>query len=89
MVCLRRYVMDALTKPTLSSLEQIIGVAEDCTVSIEQHILEECLIIQNELGQKTTMNCRMNSVGATIRQVCNHVNKRTIFSYEEGYTIGM
>lgn len=81
--------MDALTRPTLSSLEQIIGCAEECIVDIEQDINNECLIIRNELGQKTTMNCRMNSVSATIRQVCNHVNKRTIFSYEEDYIIGM
>ena len=81
--------MDALIRSTLSSLEQVIGCAEECTVSIEQDLDKECLIIRNELGQKTIMNCRMNSVGATIRQVCNHVNKRTIFSYEEDYVIGM
>lgn len=82
--------MDALTRPTLSSLEQIIGMAEECSsVEIEQDIDKECLVIQNELGQKTIMNCRMNSVGATIRQVCNHVSKRDIFSYEEDYIIGM
>jgi len=81
--------MDALSRPTLISLEQIIGNAEGCIVSIEQDLDKECLVIQNELGQKTTMNCRMNSVGATIRQVCNHVSKRDIFSYEENYTVGM
>jgi hypothetical protein len=81
--------MDALSRPTLSSLEQIIGNAEECIVSIEQDIDKECLVIYNELGQKTIMNCRMNSVGATIRQICSHVSKRDIFSYEENYTIGM
>ena len=82
--------MDALTRPTLSSLEQIIGMSEECSVvTIEQDLDKECLIIRNELGQKTTMNCSMNSVGAIIRQICNHVNKRTIFSYEEDYIIGM
>lgn len=81
--------MDALSRPTLSSLEQVIGNAEECIVSIEQDLDKECLVIQNELGQKTIMNCRMNSVGATIRQVCNHVNKRDIFSYADNYIIGM
>lgn len=80
--------MDALSRPTLSSLEQIIGCAEKCTVSIEQDIDKEQLIIQNELGQKTIVNCRLNSVGATIRQICGHLNKRTIFSYQDDYSIG-
>ena len=33
-------------------------------------------------------NCSMNSVGATLRQVCEHINNKTLFSYEEDYTIG-
>ena len=37
---------------------------------------------------KRYMNCSMNSVGATLRQVCEHINNKTLFSYEEDYTIG-
>ena len=81
--------MDALKVQTLHALEQVIGDAEDCLCRITQDTDKEILCIENNLGQHTTMNCRMNSVGATIRQVCNHVNKRTLFSYEPNYTIGM
>lgn len=82
--------MDALKTETLHALVQIIQDAEDISdVRITQNLSEEVLIIESEnCGFKTTMNCRMNSVGATIRQVCSHINKRTLFSYEEGYTIG-
>lgn len=82
--------MDALNVKTLRALEQVICVSENLTdVQITQDTDKEILEIKNDLGQHTTMNCRMNSIGATIRQVCNHVNKRTLFSYEPNYTIGM
>ena len=82
--------MDALKTETLHALVQIIQDAEDISdIRITQNLSEEVLIIESEnCGFKTTMNCAMNSVGATIRQICMHINKRTLFSYEEGYTIG-
>lgn len=82
--------MDALKTETLHALVQIIQDAEDLNdVRITQNLSEEILVIESKTcGFKTTMNCRMNSVGATIRQICKHINKRTLFSYEEGYTIG-
>ena len=82
--------MDALKTETLHALVQIIQDAEDISdVRITQNLSEEVLVIESEnCGFKTTMNCAMNSVGATIRQICSHINKRTLFSYEEGYTIG-
>lgn len=81
--------MDALKDTTLRALEQVIQDAEGLYgVTITQSTVDETLVITNELGCKTTMNCRFNSVGATIRQVCKHINNRTLFSYEEGYTIG-
>lgn len=82
--------MDALKTETLHALVQIIQDAEDLSdVRITQNLSEEILVIESEnCGFKTTMNCRLNSVGATIRQICMHINKRTLFSYEEGYTIG-
>ena len=81
--------MDALKDSTLRALEVVINDAEDLSdVRITQDIGSEVLLITNELGQRTVMNCAMNSVGATIRQVCKHINKRTLFSYEENYNIG-
>ena len=81
--------MDRLKDSTLRALEVVINDAEDLShTQISQSTVDEALLITNELGQRTVMNCAMNSVGATIRQVCMHINKRTLFSYEEGYTIG-
>lgn len=81
--------MDALKPITIRSLEHIICVSEDLlNVKITQDLEKETLTIVNEFGQKTTMNCKFNSVGATLRQVCKHINNKTLFSYEEDYTIG-
>lgn len=82
--------MDALKTETLHALVQVIQDAEDLSdVRITQNLSEEVLVIESEnCGFKTTMNCSMNSVGATIRQICSHINKRTLFSYKEDYTIG-
>lgn len=82
--------MDALKTETLHALVQVIQDAEDLNdVRITQDLEKEILVIESEnCGFKTTMNCAMNSVGATIRQVCKHINKRTLFSYEENYNIG-
>lgn len=81
--------MDRLKDSTLRALEVVINDAEDLShTQISQSTVDEALLITNELGQRTVMNCAMNSVGATIRQVCMHINKRTLFSYKEGYTIG-
>ena len=81
--------MDRLKDSTLRALEVVINDAEDLShTQISQLTIDESLLITNELGQRTVMNCAMNSVGATIRQICMHINKRTLFSYEEGYIIG-
>lgn len=81
--------MDALKPRTIHALEHIICVSEDLlNVKITQNLEKEELIIVNEFGQKTVMNCKFNSVGATLRQVCKHINNKTLFSYEEDYTIG-
>lgn len=82
--------MDALKSETLHALVQVIQDAEDLDdVRITQDLEKEILVFESESCRfKTTMNCSMNSVGATIRQICKHINKRTLFSYEEGYTIG-
>lgn len=81
--------MDRLKDSTLRALEAVINDAEDLShTQISQSTVDESLLITNELGQRTVMNCAMNSVGATIRQVCMHINKRTLFSYKEDYTIG-
>lgn len=81
--------MDALKPHTIKAIEHVICVAEGLlNVKITQSSVNETLVITNELGQKTVMNCRMNSVGATIRQICKHINNKTLFSYaEEDYTI--
>lgn len=81
--------MDALKPRTIHALEHIICVSEDLlNVKITQNLEKEELVIVNEFGQKTVMNCSLNSVGATIRQICKHINDKTLFSYEEDYTIG-
>lgn len=83
--------MDALNKETISALEHIISVAEDfhLNVNITQDIEKEELIIEDQNCERTTtMNCAMNSVGATIRQVCRHLAKRDLFSYKPNYVIG-
>lgn len=82
--------MDALKQETIKALEHVICIAENLlNVKITQSSVDETLVITNELGQKTVMNCRLNSIGATIRQICKHINNKTLFSYtEEDYTIG-
>lgn len=80
--------MDKLADKTINALQQVINCAEGVTCNITQNLEKEELIIVNEFGQKTVMNCSMNSVGATLRQVCKHINNKTLFSYEEDYTIG-
>ena len=82
--------MDALKSETLHALVQVVQDAEDLNdVRITQDLDKEELIIEDQNHERIThMNCSMNSVGATIRQVCKHINNRTLFSYEEDYTIG-
>lgn len=82
--------MDALKDNTLRALEHVICVSEDLlNVQITQDLEKEILIIEDQNHElKTTMNCCLNSVGATIRQVCEHINNKTLFSYEPNYTIG-
>lgn len=80
--------MDKLANRTIDALQWVIDCAEGVTCSITQDLEKEELIIVNEFGQKTVMNCKFNSVGATIRQICKHINAKTLFSYEEDYTIG-
>ena len=81
--------MDALKTETIHALEQIICASEDCFCRITQKLADESLIIENSIGQKTVINCRMNSADATIRQVCRHIYNKDLFSYEPNYTIGM
>lgn len=80
--------MDKLANRTINALQQVINCAEGVTCNITQNLEKEELIIVNEFGQKTVMNCRFNSVSATIRQICKHINDKTLFSYEEDYKIG-
>ena len=80
--------MNRLATRTINALQCVIDCAEGVNCSITQDLEKETLTIVNEFGQKTTMNCSMNSVGATIRQICKHINNKTLFSYEEDYTIG-
>lgn len=82
--------MDRLKDNTLRALEQVICAAEDLTdVKITQDLEKENLVIEDlNLERTTVMNCAINNIGATIRQVCKHINNKTLFSYEEGYTIG-
>ena len=83
--------MDALKPCTIKALEHIICVSEDLlNVKITQDIEKEELVIKDQNHELTTrMNCRFNSVGATIRQICKHINNKTLFSFdEEDYTIG-
>ena len=83
--------MDALKPWTIKALEHIICVSEGLlNVKITQDLKKEELVIEDQNHELTThMNCRFNSVGATIRQICMHINNKTLFSYaEEDYTIG-
>lgn len=82
--------MDALKPRTIHALEHVICVSEDLlNVKITQDLEKEELVIKDQNHERIThMNCCMNSVGATLRQVCKHINNKTLFSYEEDYTIG-
>ena len=73
--------MDRLKDSTLRALETVINDAEDLSnTQISQSTIDETLLITNELGQRTVMNCALNSVSATICQVCKHINNKTLFS---------
>ena len=82
--------MDTLKQETINALEQVICASEGLlNVKITQNLDKEELVIEDQnRGLVTHMNCSMNSVGATLRQVCKHINNKTLFSYEEDYTIG-
>lgn len=82
--------MDALKPWTIKALEHVICVSEGLlNVKITQDLEKEELVIEDQNHELVThMNCCMNSVGATIRQLCKHINNKTLFSYEEDYTIG-
>lgn len=83
--------MDALKPCTIKALEHVICVSEGLlNVKITQDLDKEELVIEDQNHELTThMSCRFNSVGATIRQICKHINSKTLFSYtEEDYTIG-
>ena len=83
--------MDALKAETIKALEQVIADSESLyNIKITQDLDKEILIIEDlNLERKTTMNCRMNSVGATLRQITGHLYKHTLFSYDPDYVIGM
>ena len=83
--------MDALKQETINALEHVICVSEGLlNVKITQDLEKEELVIEDQNHELVThMNCRMSSVGATIRQICKHINNKTLFSFAEGdYTIG-
>ena len=82
--------MDALKQETINALEQVICASEGLlNVKITQNLDKEELVIEDQNRELVThMNCSMNSVGATLRQVCKHINNKTLFSYEEDYTNG-
>lgn len=82
--------MDALKQETIKALEHVICVSEGLlNVKITQNLEKEELVIEDQNRELVThMNCKFNSVGATLRQVCKHINNKTLFSYEEDYTIG-
>lgn len=82
--------MDRLKDDTIHVLEQVICESEGLlNVQITQDTEKEILIIEDQNHELVTyMNCKMNSVVATIRQVCKHISNKTLFSYEKGYTIG-
>ena len=77
--------MDSLNLRTIHALEHIICVSEDSlNVKITQNLEKEELVIEDQnRGLVTHMNCSMNSVGATLRQICKHINNKTLFSYKE------
>ncbi|MBR6135011.1 MAG: hypothetical protein IKQ22_00795 [Clostridia bacterium] len=84
--------MDALKTETIKALEQVIADSEGLyDIKITQDLDKEVLIIEDlNLERKTTMNCRMNSVEATLRQIAGHLYKHTLFSYDDpDYIIGM
>lgn len=82
--------MDKLSMKQITNLQNIICDAEELiNVNIIQDTSKEILIIRDlNLERTTIMNCACNSVTATIRQVCGHINKGTLFSYDEDYMIG-
>lgn len=82
--------MDALKQETIKALEHVICVSEGLVnVKITQNLEKEELVIEDQNRELVThMNCKFNSVGATLRQICKHINNKTLFSYEEDYTIG-
>lgn len=80
--------MDALNKNTITAIEMVINCAEGVICHVEQDINKEILTITNDFGQKACMNCSTNSAGATLRQICKHINNKTLSRYEEDYTIG-
>lgn len=81
--------MDALSRDTLIALEKVIVDTEKVHwVTIKQDVDKELLEITNGIGQFTVVNCRWNSASATIRQVCGHLYKGTLFSYGDNYIIG-
>lgn len=82
--------MDVLKQETIHALEQVICASEGLlNVKITQNLEKEELVIEDKNRELVThMNCKFNSVGATLRQICKHINNKTLFSYEEDYTIG-
>lgn len=77
--------MDALKQETVKALEHVICISEGLlSVKITQDLEKEELVIEDQShGLTTYMNCRFNSVGATIRQLCKHINNKTLFSFAE------
>ena len=83
--------MDALKTETIKALEQVIADSEGLyNIKITQDLNKEVLIIEDlNLERKTIMNCRMNSVKATLLKIAGHLYKGTLFSYDPDYVIGV
>lgn len=76
--------MDRVPDMALQTLAVIVEASEEVRgVTIEQNTDKETLTITAPNFGVTTMNCSMNSVGATIRQVCKHIAKRDILDYSD------
>lgn len=83
--------MDTLKPITIHALEHVICVSEGLlNVKITQDLEKEELVIEDQNNELVThMNCSLNSVSATIRQLCKHINNKTLFSCEKkDYIIG-
>ncbi len=81
--------MDALNKEQLKAMADLTSAIEKVDITIQQDNINEQLIFNSSIGLCCTMNCRMNSVGATIRQWAYHLYKGDLLSYDSERIIGI